>query len=218
MSDHEGSALHGTEGISAARRTGAAAAAGHSGDEQAAKVALADPDPGVRAAGLGALIRIGIASLADLEHGFADSSPVVRRRTAELAWRVKAPAAALWSLVAGQLEDEEGEVVEAVCFCLGELQPQGVTAALAEVAAHHSDPLCRESAVAALGAIGDPAALPVILTALGDRPQIRRRAVLALASYEGAEVDEALARSLTDRDWQVRQAAEDLTGSRPGSS
>jgi hypothetical protein len=34
--------------------------------------------------------------------------------------------------------------------------------------------------------------------------------VLALAPFEGPEVDAALARALTDRDWQVRQAAEDI--------
>ncbi len=105
-------------------------------------------------------------------------------------------------------------MVEAACFCLGELRPERASEALTNVAQHHRDPLCRESAVAALGAIGDPESLPVILAALDDRPQIRRRAVLALASYEGQEVDAALAEALSDRDWQVRQAAEDLTDER----
>jgi HEAT repeat protein len=39
---------------------------------------------------------------------------------------------------------------------------------------------------------------------------VRRRAVLALAPFGGAEVEAALARARTDRDWQVRQAAEDI--------
>jgi hypothetical protein len=34
--------------------------------------------------------------------------------------------------------------------------------------------------------------------------------VLALAPFDGAEVDAAIERALVDRDWQVRQAAEDL--------
>jgi hypothetical protein len=34
--------------------------------------------------------------------------------------------------------------------------------------------------------------------------------VIALAAFEGDEVDAALERALADRDWQVRQAAEDL--------
>ena len=37
-----------------------------------------------------------------------------------------------------------------------------------------------------------------------------RRAVLALAPFTGPAVDAALADALQDRDWQVRQAAEDL--------
>jgi HEAT repeat protein len=47
---------------------------------------------------------------------------------------------------------------------------------------------------------------------LEDKPQIRRRAVIALAAIESPESDAALRGCLTDRDWQVRQAAEDLLG------
>ena len=74
-----------------------------------------------------------------------------------------------------------------------------------------------ESAVAALGAIGDDRGLDAILAATTDKPAIRRRAVLALAPFvdpdhpRAAEVAAALrARRSTDRDWQVRQAAEDV--------
>ena len=83
---------------------------------------------------------------------------------------------------------------------------------LSAVARSHDDPLCREAAVAALGAIGDERGLPAILAATGDRPAIRRRAVIALAPFSGPEVDAALEAALEDRDWQVRQAAEDLSG------
>jgi hypothetical protein len=40
---------------------------------------------------------------------------------------------------------------------------------------------------------------------------VRRRAVLALAAFDGPEVEDALADARTDADWQTRQAAEDLT-------
>jgi HEAT repeat protein len=70
--------------------------------------------------------------------------------------------------------------------------------------------LCRESAVAALGAIGDPTGLPAILAALDDKPAVRRRAAVALAAFTGPSVEAALRRCLDDRDWQVRQVAEDL--------
>ena len=73
------------------------------------------------------------------------------------------------------------------------------------------DALVREAAVAALGAIGDPAGVPAVLTATGDKATVRRRAVIALAPFDGPDVDAALERATTDRDWQVRQAAEDLT-------
>ena len=65
-------------------------------------------------------------------------------------------------------------------------------------------------AVAALGAIGDTAGLPAVLAACRDRATVRRRAVIALAAFEGPDVDAALRTALDDRDWQVRQAAEDL--------
>jgi HEAT repeat protein len=81
-------------------------------------------------------------------------------------------------------------------------------ARLAGIATSHPDALAREAAVAALGAIGDPAALPAILSATTDKPAVRRRAVLALAPFSGPDVDAALQRATKDRDWQVRDAAE----------
>jgi len=64
--------------------------------------------------------------------------------------------------------------------------------------------------VAALGAIGDERGVQTIIDATHDKPAVRRRAVLALAPFTGIEVEAAIDRALTDRDWQVRQAAEDL--------
>ena len=104
-------------------------------------------------------------------------------------------------------------MVETAAFVCGERTPPppGAVERLAEVATDHDDALCREAAVAALGAIGDPAGLAAILAATHDKATVRRRATIALAPFDGVEVDEALTRALTDRDWQVRQAAEDLT-------
>jgi HEAT repeat protein len=83
------------------------------------------------------------------------------------------------------------------------------------LATTHGDALVRESAVAALGAIGSQRGLPAILAATEDKPAIRRRAVIALTPFDGPEVDAAMARARTDRDWQVREAAEQL-GDPPG--
>jgi HEAT repeat protein len=141
----------------------------------------------------------------------------VRARAAELACHFGRTATAL---LIGLLADQQPEVVEAACFGLGEVgEPAGDSAAeaLSRVAAEDDDPLCREAAVAAIGAIGSPVGLPAVLAATQDKPAVRRRAVLALAAFEGAEVDAALRAALVDRDWQVRQAAEDLTGRGPAT-
>ena len=55
-----------------------------------------------------------------------------------------------------------------------------------------------------------PATLPVVLAALDDTPNIRRRAAIALAAFDDPAAEEGLRRCLDDRDWQVRQAAEEL--------
>ena len=112
--------------------------------------------------------------------------------------------------------DNEQLVVEAACFALGEvILHESLTLAvtrLSHLTLEHDDPLIREAAVAALGSIGDDDGLPAVLEACRDKPAIRRRAVLALAAFEGDDVDAALETALSDHDWQVRQAAEDLTG------
>ena len=59
-------------------------------------------------------------------------------------------------------------------------------------------------------AIGDALGLPAVLLALNDKPTIRRRATVALAGFDDPRVDIALRRAAQDRDWQVRQAADEL--------
>jgi HEAT repeat protein len=187
-------------------RRRAAAIAGHAGDEAGARALLADPDAAVRATALGALGRLGRAGVADVEAALADPSPEVRRR----ACRVAAGVAGV-DLVA-MLDDLDAGVVEVAAWALGERAGASgaIVARLSAVATSHDDPLCREAAVAALGAVGDERGLPAILSATKDKPAIRRRAVIALAPFEGPQVDAALDAAMSDRDWQVRQAAEDL--------
>lgn len=181
-----------------------AAVAGHEGDEPAARALLDDPTPSVRATALGALARLGRLTADDLTAALADPDPTVRRRACREAAAHDGP-----DLVA-VLHDADASVVEMAAWAMGERGDAAVVAALSAVATGHDDPLCREAAVAALGAIGDEGGLPAILAATADRPAVRRRAVLALAPFDGPEVDAALERALEDRDWQVRQAAEDL--------
>lgn len=180
--------------------------AGHRGEAETARSLLGDREPEVRAAALSALARAGSLSDEDLDRALHDQSPLVRVRACELA--AARPGV---DLLAG-LDDPDTAVVETAAWACGEQGSAAAVARLVELAGAHPDPLCRESAVAALGAIGDDHGLPAVLAALEDRPAIRRRAVLALAPFEGEEVEAALRKALTDRDWQVRQGAEDLLG------
>lgn len=181
------------------------ALAGHRGDEETARKGLTAPDAQVRVVALGALARLGALTPADLASAAGDGEAVVRRRAAEEAGRTDVDVDLL-----PLLDDEDPLVVEAAAWACGERPPAGAVPRLAAVAGEHEDPLCREAAVAALGALGDPAGLPAILAATSDKPAVRRRAVIALAPFEGDDIDAALRRALEDRDRQVRQAAEDL--------
>jgi len=190
-----------------------AAIAGHRGDEKTARALLAHDDAATRASALAALARMGRLAPNDLSAALADGDPAVRRRACQVAGA--ADAGDVDDVVPALIErlaDADDAVVEMAAWALGERGDgtDPTVTALAAVAGGHADALCREAAVAALGAIGAPAGLPAILAATTDKPAVRRRAVLALAPFDGPEVEAALHRALEDRDWQVRQAAEDL--------
>ncbi len=194
---------------SAARRR-AIALAGHQGDEPTARSGLADGSAEVRATALGALERLGALTEDDLAAALGDAAPTVRRRACEALALL--PGDAGPSLLP-LLDDVEPTVVEVAAWASGERQPPepGAVAALSALATGHEDALVREAAVASLGSLGDEVGLPAILAATADKATVRRRAVIALAPFDGPEVDAALARAREDRDWQVRQAAEDLS-------
>jgi HEAT repeat protein len=188
------------------RRWREIAVAGHSGDVAMAREALGDPDPVARELALGALERLDQLADNDLDRALTDTAPSVRRRAAMIAG--KRPHISLRALLA----DLDPTVVEAAAWACGEQEQvdDGVLDALIELGASSTDALVREACVAALGAIGDRRGLPTILRGCSDKPAVRRRAVLALAPFDGDDVDAALQTALVDRDWQVRQAAEDV--------
>lgn len=194
--------------LSARRR--AAAVGGHRGDDATILAALDDPDASVRGIALGALARTGTLSDDQVRHALFDPEPEVRRRACELA-----SARPRVSLLAA-LHDHDSSVVEVAAWACGEQCEHDeavdgdVLRRLMELTTTADDPLVREACAAALGAIGDERGLPAILAACDDKPHVRRRAVLALAPFDGDDVDAAIDRALADRDWQVRQAAEDL--------
>jgi HEAT repeat protein len=183
------------------------ALAGHLDDTAEARAGLADSASSVRATALGALERLGALRDEEVTAGLSDPAAEVRRRACELAARRPhldcTPA----------LSDPDPGVVEMAAWAAGERGDPSAVANLSHLAqpeTGHRDPLCREAAVAAIGSIGDPSGLPAVLAALDDKPAIRRRAALSLAAFVGPDVDAALHRCLADRDWQVRQVAEEL--------
>ncbi len=193
--------------MSARDRRVAVVVAGHRGDVDVPTAHLADNDGSVRAASLHALERSGALTDDQIVSAFDDPDPAVRRQAAELAGRRRGID------LGPLLVDADDTVVEIAAWACGE-QEVGITddtlARLIRLTTDADEPLVREAAAAALGAIGDERGLPAILAACTDKPHVRRRAVLALAPFEGAEVDEAIERAAADRDWQVRQAADDL--------
>ena len=160
--------------------------------------------------------RLGALEDDFLVTAMTDPHPTVRRRAATIAAKHSAVP------LLGLLHDQDWSVVEVAAWACGEREhaEDDVLNRLVELATDRSiDPLVRESSVAALGAIGVDRGLDAILDATTDRPTIRRRALLALAPFldpqhaRAGAVAAALERALSDRDWQVRQAAEDLTPS-----
>ncbi|MCY3609348.1 MAG: hypothetical protein OXG57_13005 [Acidimicrobiaceae bacterium] len=228
------------EGEAYARRL-EAIVAGHRGEAAVAARLLDDEDAGVRAAALGALARCESLQAAQVRRALGDDAAEVRCRAAELAL----PEVEL----VGLLSDLDASVVEVAAAALGERDwNSGPVEELCRVAGNHDDPLCRESAVAALGAIaagldadaGTPhdaaaepesgpgapdtavagaphdaargMALEMLLAAMDDRPQIRRRALLGLYQFDDDRAADAVRSALEDRDRQVRAVAGELLG------
>ncbi len=183
------------------------AIAGHLGDHDVARRGSRSPDPAVRATALGALERLGMLTDDAIAESLRDDPDAsVRRRAAEIAAAHRAVD------LVGALHDDDPAVVEVAAWSCGEHESarDEVVERLIVLAGEAADALVREAAVAALGAIGDERGVEAIIAATSDKPAVRRRAVLALAPFDGPDVDAAIERALGDRDWQVRQAAEDL--------
>lgn len=195
--------------------------AGYRHDLPTARLGFVATDPNVRASSLTALQRCGELDELTLLRALRDGSVTVTRRAVELSVHDLGNAAEVDEQLLTMLEHESDVLVEVVAWALGERHQEAasdlgerVAAALSRAVMQHPDPLVREAAVAALGSVGLPSGLPAVLHATVDKATVRRRAVLALAAFEGDDVDAALVRARTDRDWQVRQAAEDLTNPR----
>lgn len=178
----------------------------HGHDVPAVETAFDNDDPNIRAIALSGLDTCGALTPRHIALAVTDPERLVRHRLA----RIGAHDNRIDLLLL--LSDADFAVAETAAWALGERDTVSETElqGLIMSATNHPEPLVRESCVAALGSIGDERGLPAILHACGDKPAVRRRAVISLAPFEGPEVEAALQTALTDRDWQVRQAAEDL--------
>ena len=112
--------------------------------------------------------------------------------------------------------DDDPRVIESVATAYGELRAGSAVPWLIEVATGDGDRSGREAAVAALGAIGDEAALPALLGLIAKAPpQVRRRAVVALTVFDDPAVEPAIRDAARDRNPSVREAAEMVVGRQP---
>ena len=199
--------------------------AGHSGDAETARRGCRSHDPAVREAAYAALARLDQLDPQTLVDSLRDSSVRVIRRATELAASGAASTDVDRELLQILIGDDH-TLAESAAWALGERHEASdglatrpaadaetdptVFEALAQAATRHRDALVREAATAALGSIGEPSTLWAVLAACTDKATVRRRAVIALAAFDGPEVDAMLELARQDRDWQVRQAAEDL--------
>jgi HEAT repeat protein len=185
-------------------------AAGFSGDSAVALEALQHEDGTVRASALRALARIGTLTAEILAPFIQDSHIETRRTAVELA--VPFPSVFVHQCI----DDLDVFVAEMAAWCVGERTHASdiEIETLIDRTTSHDEAVVREACAAALGSLGDDRGLPAILAACTDKPAVRRRAILALAPFEGEEVDAALHHALEDKDWQVRQNAEDLLNPR----
>ena len=190
---------------------------GHGGDPAMARRGLGDPDARVQAAALGALARLGELTADDVARALHGGPLALRRRAVDAApgVRGRGSRSVLPTAVTGALGDPDPLVVVGAAWFLAERRHRPAVPVLMATATGHGDARCREAAVAALGAIGDPAGLPAVVAALGDKPTVRRRAAVALAGFDDPRVEPALQAAAADRDWQVRQAAAELLDEAP---
>ena len=178
----------------------------HRRDLEAVEAAFDGDDASLRSIALSGLHKSGKLTPRHIALALTDPDRAVRHRLAQIG--ADDARVDLLRLI----DDPDYAVAETAAWAIGE-RPSVTDAemqALTGYSANHPHPLVRESCVAALGSLGDPRGLPSILHAYNDKPAVRRRAVMSLAPFSGDEVDQVLRLALEDRDWQVRQTAEDL--------
>ncbi|GMQ92530.1 MAG: hypothetical protein BMS9Abin12_0006 [Acidimicrobiia bacterium] len=109
--------------------------------------------------------------------------------------------------------DPEPKVREAVATAYGELADPSAIGWLVEVGNNDTDRTVKEAAVAALGAVGDDAAIDPLLGFIASGPpQVRRRAIAAITVFDDPRIEPAIQRATFDRNPGVRETAEMVVG------
>lgn len=194
---------NGAENLSSSQRL-AVILASFQNDPTPALRGLVDNNPKVRSTSLRALEKLALLDDDQLSTALGDLDPQVRRTACEIASKHTMVDLNV------TLRDSDPFVVEIALWSIGERQDPAYVQIICNLASSHGESLVREAAIAALGSIGDEDGLDTIMLAMKDRSNVRRRAVVALAAFEGDAVNDALENATRDRDWQVRQIAEDL--------
>ncbi len=171
---------------------------------------LSSTVPRHRILALRGAVRQQLVTSNEWKQALSDSDVDVRREALNQVAHATVDDQSVTDAVVARLSDTDALVVDGALFALGEHLHVGAVEQMCVIATTHEDARCRESAIAALGAIGDDRARPAILAALNDKPPVRRRAIVALSNFEGPDIDEALSRASEDRDWQVRAAVNQL--------
>ncbi|MCS7223815.1 MAG: HEAT repeat domain-containing protein [Armatimonadetes bacterium] len=169
---------------------------------------LQDPDPEVKAACAYALGRL------QAREALRRLSELLKNQKEEMPTRIAAAVAL------GQMGREEG-----VRFLISQLNSSDEKVRSASVdalrtvgrsaeklllpASKSRDPLVRWGAIAVLGTIGSPSALPVLKRAVSDKePEVRAAAVAALGDLGDASAVPVLIAALSDKDRYVQAHAE----------
>ena len=186
--------------------------AGHLGDAASARASLTSEDSATRRLAISALERLSSLTTSELRAALDDPSSSVRRRALEITAKRSDVYAR------HHLSDPNPSVAETAAFAVGEQLDIAATELLISMAQRHDDALCRESAIAALGALVTSAEihrltiLECLLGAMSDKPQVRRRAVLGLSQFEEPQAQQMIEKALSDKDRQVRSVAADSLG------
>ncbi len=187
--------------------------AGFDGSDQSRATlvtALHHPLPRARSLAIRGLARHQCVDNAILLPLLRDTNSNVLRDALEVAAHLETVDDEISQALNTLLTHDDPLVVEATIFASGELGLAALVDSINRITTSHEDARCREAGVIALGQIGLDQGRDVILAALQDKPTVRRRAVVALSSFEGPDIETALDAAAQDRDWQVRSAVEQL--------